>query len=306
MISAIPVLDVPSDTFFTVSPDWGWLIAIYFFVGGMAGGAAFLAMLLDLFGAPADRPVARIGHLLAAPLIALGGVLLVVDLTLPERFWHMLIESETGWPMFKSWSPISFGAWFVGIFSICAGLVFLGVLGEIGILPSRFSVLHRGSGFGEFLTVISGLSGIFVAGYTGVLLAATNRPLWGDTVLLGVLFLLSGLSAAAAAMILLTWRTSHPETVRWLGRMDSWSSLLELAVMGLIAFTIGSVVKEVFDSGWGVILVVGVIFAGIVIPLLLHWRPRMLGSVSLPSAAVLVIVGSFLLRAVVIMASEAV
>lgn len=304
MISLTLAQAVPSDTWYTLAPDWGWLVVFYFFVGGLAGGAAFLGALLDLFGAPADRPVARVGHLLAAPLMALGGVLLLIDLNRPERFWHMFIQSQTGWPMFKSWSPISFGAWFVGLFSIFAGLVFIGVLAEIGILPRRLRILHMGSDFGQFLTLMSGLFGILVAGYTGVLLATTNRPLWADTALLGLLFLLSGISAAAGAMILLTWRRSHPGTTHWLGRMDAFSSLLELLVLGLIAFSIGSVAWEVWDNGWGVALILGVVFAGILVPLALHWRPRLLGKMSLPSAAVLVLVGSFILRAVVVMASE--
>jgi protein NrfD len=304
MTSLLPVMDFPSDTFFTVKPEWDWLVVFYFFVGGLAGGASFLAAMMDLLGTTDDRPVARVGHLLAAPLMALGGLLLLIDLKRPERFWHMFIQSETGWPMFKSWSPISFGAWFVGIYSVFAGIVFIGVLAEIGILPRGLRNFHLGSGFGEFLTAMSGLFGVLVAGYTGVLLATTNRPLWSDTVLIGLLFLLSGVSAAAGAMILLTWRRSHPGTIHWLSRMDAWSSLFELAIMALIAFTIGSVVWEVFDNGWGIALVIGVILAGILMPLFLHWRPRFLGSLSLPSAAALVIVGSFILRAVVVMASE--
>ena len=29
---------IGSSTYFTASPDWGWLIALYFFFGGLAGG----------------------------------------------------------------------------------------------------------------------------------------------------------------------------------------------------------------------------------------------------------------------------
>ena len=52
---------VPSSTYFTVSPEWGWLITLYFFFGGLAGGAYFLAALIDFFGQPEDRPLARLG-----------------------------------------------------------------------------------------------------------------------------------------------------------------------------------------------------------------------------------------------------
>src|SRR5689334_17521010 len=99
----------PSDTFFTHSPEWGWLIVFYFFLGGLAGGSAFLAGMLDLFGVAADRSMARVGYFIALVAIAISGPLLIVDLNRPERFWHMLIQSETGGLMVKWYSPISIG-----------------------------------------------------------------------------------------------------------------------------------------------------------------------------------------------------
>ena len=46
--------------YFVASPDWGvWIIA-YFYLGGIAAGAYFLAILIEWFGAEEDRPLARI------------------------------------------------------------------------------------------------------------------------------------------------------------------------------------------------------------------------------------------------------
>lgn len=295
----------PSDTFYTKAPEWGWLIVAYFFLGGIAGGSAFLAGLLDLFGVPDDRPAARIGHLLTAPLIAISGVLLIIDLNRPERFWHMLIQNNTGQPMLKYWAPISVGVWLVGLFSLVSGLVFLGVAAEGGWLrgPLRGLRALRFGAVGRVLSALTALLGIGVAGYTGVLLADTNRPLWGDTTLLGLLFLLSGVSAAAAAITLLAWRRANPGTIHWLGNMDAYSSLLELLVLIVLVLSLGSVVREVWGNGWGVIMAFGVVGAGIIAPQVLHRRP-LLGKLSVPSAAALVLVGSFLLRAAVVIASE--
>ena len=295
--------DFPSDTFFTLSPEWGWLIIVYFFLGGIAGGAAFLAAMLDLFGAPADRPIARLGYLIAVPLAAISALLLIVDLNRPERFFHMVWKSEAGGLMFKWWSPISLGVYILILFSVFTGLALLGVLAEWGWLPRGLEALRRGP-LGQVISALAGLFGLAFGGYTGVLLAATNRPLWGDTSLLGLLFLLSGISAAAALLTLLGWRRSHPGTVHWLGEMDAYSSILELIVLVVLVLSLGAVAREVLGWGWGALLAVGTGLVGIVIPLLLHYRPRLLGRLSIPSAAVMVLIGGFVLRVAVVLASE--
>ena len=91
----------PSSTYFSAPPDWGWLIVFYFFFGGLAGGCYFLAVLIDLFGRPEDRPLARLGYYVAFPCVVLSGLLLTLDLNRPLRFWHMLVESNTFWPIIK-------------------------------------------------------------------------------------------------------------------------------------------------------------------------------------------------------------
>src|SRR5437867_7751712 len=115
-----------SDTFFSGAPHWTWFIIPYFYVGGLAGGACFLAAILEWFGKPEDRPVVRAGYDVAAVGAILSGLLLTVDLGQPLRFWHMLFQSEH-FPaiMFKAWSPISFGAWAIllfGLFSVLSAL----------------------------------------------------------------------------------------------------------------------------------------------------------------------------------------
>src|ERR1700687_2529700 len=86
-------------------PEWGWWIILYFYLGGIGAGAYVMASLIDLFGSDEDWEVPRIGYWLALPLISVCGLLLVVDLHRPERFWHMLFASERveqaladGWP----------------------------------------------------------------------------------------------------------------------------------------------------------------------------------------------------------------
>src|SRR5688572_19996003 len=120
------------DTFFTIPPEWTWWIIFYFFIGGIAGGSFFLASLLYLLGRPADRPLVRLGYYVAFIGAVVSGILLILDLHRPLRFWHMLIESNTGNLMFKSWSPISVGSWVLLLFGLFAALAALSAAREEG------------------------------------------------------------------------------------------------------------------------------------------------------------------------------
>ena len=124
------MIEVPSSTFMSAAPDWGWYIALYFFFGGLAGGCYFLAALIDLVGHPEDRPLARLGYYIAFPCVVISALLLTLDLGQPLRFWHMLVESNTYRPMFKPWSPMSVGSWALLIFGFFSLLSFIGALVE--------------------------------------------------------------------------------------------------------------------------------------------------------------------------------
>ena len=98
----------------------------------------------------------------------------------------MLIASNTYRPMFKYWSPMSIGSWALTIFGIFAFVSFLGALADAERLPwPAWRKVHPPSLLGRCIAVIGGIFGFYVAGYTGVLLAVTNRPIWSDTPLLG-------------------------------------------------------------------------------------------------------------------------
>jgi protein NrfD len=297
-----------SDTFFTASPHWTWWIILYFFVGGIAGGAFFLASLLHLFGGPADRPLVRLGHYLAFVGVAIGGFLLSIDLTRPERFWHMLIQSDTGRPMFKSWVPMSVGVWGLLLFGLFAVLAALAALSEdrpdVRPLQSAPVRALRRPGPSAAIAVLGSVFGLFIAGYTGVLLAVTNRPIWADSTLLGLLFLVSGASTGAAALILLAiWRRAgHPASLDWLTWFDRRVLVLELVVLILFLASLGSVAR-VFLSWWGLVLVLGVGF-GILAPLVLERRIGLHAPSRLARGASLVLLGGFLLRVVVLLSSN--
>jgi len=292
-------------TFFTEPPHWRWLIVFYFFLGGIAGGCYFLAALIDLFGRASDRPLARLGYRIAFPAVVVCGILLIVDLGRPERFWHMLLQSETWRPMFKSYSPMSFGAWGLLVFSFFAFLSFVATLGpdDRGRARAR---LRPPSLVGTIVAILGGLSGFFLASYTGVLLAVTNRPIWADTTLLGLVFVVSSASTSIALLLLLgSRRVFLIGGLRALQRFDIAVLVLELLSLIALVASLGSLAR-VWLNEWGALLAVGVVGLGIIVPLLLHLRARAPTAVVAKVAAVLVLVGGFLLRVVIVLSSESI
>src|SRR5438876_11875018 len=289
-----------SDTFVTASPHWRWLIILYFFVGGIAGGGYFIAALLQWFGRgrPEDRPVIRTGYTLGFWGAIISGALLTLDLGRPLRFWHMLFQSEH-FPslMFKSWSPISFGAWAILLFGACATLSMIGAWSEEGRVRTRGAqLLQSGTVLAKLVAGLGGLFGFFVAGYTGVLLSVTNRPIWADSPWLGALFLVSGASTGAAMLILLApGRGAAQRSLEWLSSFDSGALVVELLVLALFLVSLGSI-NRVWLGVWGLVLLVGVVGVGILAPLRLHAKPA--------QAAKLVLLGGFLLRLATMLGSE--
>ena len=293
--------DLPS-TFFTAPPHFRWLIILYFFIGGISGGALLLAGLVRLFGRSEDRPFARLASYVALVGAVISAILLTVDLGVPVRFWHMVVQNNTGRLMFKGWSPMSVGVWGLIIFSFFALLAALGSLSEDD--PSRWRPFRfLADTLIAFIVAIGGIiTGLFLAGYTGVLLAVTNRPIWADSSWLGLVFLLSAISTSVAALLLLArWRrVEGPGTVAWLLGLDRIALILELLAIIIFLVSLGGAIHALLN-GWGVLLILGVIVLGILIPLLIH-RGRAVRNVALSAA--LVLVGGFLLRVVVLLSSE--
>jgi protein NrfD len=290
-----------SSTFFTASPHWRWLILAYFFLGGLAAGSYFLATLLDLFGKGRDRRLVHLGYLIAFPLVCVCGLVLTIDLGRPERFWHMLIQSETFRPILKTYSPMSTGAWALLLFGGCAFLSFVAVLADRGWLGwPLLRQLSPPAFVGRLVTVIGTLLGFYVAGYTGVLLAVTNRPIWADTTLLGLTFLISAASTSAALLILLgSWSGASGDSLKALERFDASVLVIEAVVIAALIASLGRI-ATVWLNGWGLLLA-GMVLGGIALPIYVRlrgWGPRR----AIGSA--LVLLGGLTLRAVIIFSSD--
>src|SRR5207253_10733695 len=124
---------------------------------------------------------------------------------------------------------------------------------------------------GRRLTVFGALLGLYLAGYTGVLLSVTNRPIWADTSFLGLTFLVSGASTSAALLILLgSWFGVSPRSVHSLERFDRSVLILEALALAALIVSLGRV-ATVWLNGWGLLLAV-MNLGGIALPLMLAWR----------------------------------
>jgi protein NrfD len=295
------------DTFFTEPPHWRWFIVLYFFIGGIAGGCFFLAALLQLFGRPGDRAIVRTGYYIAIIGVAISGILLVVDLGRPDRFWHMMIQNKTGRPMFKYWAPMSVGVWgllFFGLFSFLGALGALYADGKVRLGVARRLAERPWS---TIIAIGGGIAGFFIAGYTGVLLSVTNRPIWADSSWLGILYLLSAASSAAATLILVARRRrlSEGTSVNDLERFDKYVLVMELVVLLIFLISLGSAARA-FLNAWGVVLAL-IVVGGILAPILIgfgrvtRFRGRALTA---GTAAMLVLLGGFMLRIATIFPSE--
>lgn len=299
---------MPPVTGNVADPHWYWWIIFYFFLGGIAAGAYLIAALSDLFADRANRPVARVGYLIALPLVAVCGILLILDLGEPLRFWHMLWNITTNRPSFKYWSPMSYGSWLLTGFGLCSGLSFVFTLAELrGI---RTMGAHRlGAGpVGKIVAALGALFAIFFGSYTGALLNATNQRVWGDNTILGALFIASAVSTGIAAIVLiLALRRGHDGLpVRRLERADIFAIAVEivllLALVGLLA-SVGRA-SPLIAGPLGVVLWGGTLLLGLLAPLVLYLRPRTFGASTPVIAAALGLLGGFALRYAIIMSSQ--
>jgi formate-dependent nitrite reductase membrane component NrfD len=243
---------------FVRAPDWTWYIVPYFFLAGLAGGCYVVATLLRLWGRPSDEPAARLGYYAAFLTFLPCPVLLTLDLTQPLRFWHMLWNTTPGnaGPNFKTGSPMSIGSWALVAFGLFATVSFLDALVRDGRLrwPLAVRALRPlAGGFGRVWSAVGGLLGLFVAGYTGVLLSVSNQPVWSDTWTMGGLFLASGLAGSAALLaLLIRLRREAGASLGMFELSERLWSLLELALLVVFALTLvaAGTLDDAFGMPW--------------------------------------------------------
>ncbi|HXX77765.1 MAG TPA: NrfD/PsrC family molybdoenzyme membrane anchor subunit [Ktedonobacteraceae bacterium] len=214
------------------APLWRWEIIWYFFFGGLAAGCYVIASIAALFGSHEDRRVARTGYYLSFLAVLPCPVLLIKDLGRPDRFLHML-------RIFKVKSPMSMGTWGLVGFSFFSGITAVVQAARDGLFgrwwgPRLLAALPQ-----RLLAIPGSAAGVFLGGYTGVLLTVTSVPLWSRSKLLGAIFISSAISTSSALISFVLRLTQAPSQVlHKLERLEWVALLVEMA--GLFAFLRGS------------------------------------------------------------------
>ncbi len=247
---------------------WHWEIALYLFLGGLAGGIIFFASYFIITGKEKQMQATVKWATFIAPLALIIGLSsLFFDLHHKLYFWRLYTTVRFA-------SPMSWGAWTLLIITPLSIVWVASYMREM--FPSwdwKFNFLKKFEAWViknrvPFAWVMMFLS-IIVAVYTGILLSAFNaRPLWNVSIL-GPLFLVSGFSTGLAAIM---WMSKDEQERKVLSRIDIFFILTELFLIVhlFMGFMAGTGVKlEAFDlfiggpftvTFWIFVVLMGLIF----------------------------------------------
>jgi formate-dependent nitrite reductase membrane component NrfD len=256
-------------------------------------------------------PFATMRLALLAPIaLSLGMTTLFLDLE-HKLFVYRFYTS------FQVTSPMSWGAWILIIIYPVSMLQILSTLRSgysfIAALIDRVAIGRLILDWCEryrkeiALTVIP--FAVVLGIYTGILLSAFSaRPFWNSGVL-GLLFLVSGMSTAAALVVLIARQHSEKELFTWID-LVLIAAEIGLVALALISLASGSAqhleaLESVMGGSYTIpfwVLFVGI---GLLIPLLLEILEISGVNRSLAMLApVLVLVGGYALRQVVLDAGQ--
>lgn len=319
---------------------WGWEQPVYLFLGGLVAGLmvlAGLAMLRSLRGERGAHAYNVQTPILGFVLLNVGMLALFIDLEHRWYAFNLYITLQAG-------SPMSWGSWILLL--VYPVLVVSALLR----LPEAWPWLGRrvpwlGAASQRLLARADWLRGLAWANlifgaalglYTGLLLnSMVARPLW-NTALLPVLFLVSGLSAAAAtvhllsrllpagpapqgmlggavAALLQSLDEVPPERSRSVALVRTDVALLAVELTLLALFVLGlasgsasqiDAARIVVSGPYALLFWGGVIAAGILLPLALQGLELGRRIPHSLAPAVLVLLGGFALRWVMVFGGQ--
>ena len=252
---------------------WAWQIPLYLFLGGLVAGLMIVTGLALLRGhASRTRSIVHQAPWLSLVLLSLGMLFLFLDLEHKPYVWRL-------YTTFQPWSPMSWGAWIlVLVYPALAASALVGPPGWLGALVpaverARAFLAARPATLRHIAWVNVAL-GTGLGIYTGILLGSLGaRPFWNSAVL-GPLFLISGLSSAAAWGHMTAPDAEERRLLAWLDNHFLTAELVVLAIF-LVGLASGSAASReaarlVLGGPFTAVFWVGVVGLGIVVPLVIQ------------------------------------
>jgi protein NrfD len=212
---------------------WGWQVPVYLFLGGLVAGMMIISGYFIYRGRHKEENCScSILPPLGLVLLSIGMLALFLDLEHKLYAWRM-------YATFKAASPMSWGSWILlAVYPVLLASTLVRPLAWVTRrmpFAARWSGrLHRSPALLKTIGTANIVLGVMLGIYTGILLGAFGaRPLWNSPVL-GILFLVSGLSTAAALVHMIARDRDEREM---LARTDIGFLTAELVILGL--FLIG-------------------------------------------------------------------
>jgi len=286
---------------------WTWEVAMYLFMGGLTAGVMIFSAAMILMGKDRVAPFSSYRLALLAPIVlSLGMTTLFLDLE------HKLFVYQF-YTSFQVTSPMSWGAWIlvviypVSILQIASTLRegYPFIAGYVDKAKVGQVVLGWCEQYRRQIATIAIPFAIALGVYTGILLSAFGaRPFWNSGVL-GPLFLVSGMSTAAALVALIARQKSEKELFT---RYDLVLLVFELALVALFLINLSTgssrqieALQSVNGGPYTVVFWVVFVGLGLLIPLLLEALEISGINKSLAVLApVLVLIGGYVLRQVMV------
>lgn len=269
--------------------SWHATYAIYFFVIGICAGLAFLSY--GSWVTPELRPLRVKAAVVSFVLLALGGLLLIGDLSQPMRFLAILNPAYLNFS-----SPLAWGALNIVAFGIASVLYLL--------------ALKKGDeGRGKLLAAITALLALGLPIYTGYdLTVHQSRPVW-NTPVIPVLFVAMAIASGSAVGALLA--AGNEGAQRVLRQYLMWScgavGVMLISILGTTSY--GGSAQEltflILTTGTMGLIFVGMgIVAGTAAPIALLLAPFGRQRVGIALAALLVLLGGAALRYALLMGPQ--
>ncbi|MBI4743925.1 MAG: polysulfide reductase NrfD [Actinobacteria bacterium] len=282
---------------------WELLLIIDLFLGGVGVGA-FLAAVCASVHSDKYKTISKIGAIIA-PLAVIGGLIsLLAELNQPFRFY-------TTYFRLNPTSVLSWGVWIQTIFIIVA------------LLYAILWIMDSNESTRKALGYIGAIFAFIIAIYHGLFLsAASARDLW-ESALTPVIFLVSAITTGLAVVLLIASFLSKSGEVKegiagiskhLAGFVGLELILVLLNAVVLLNASVGArdVMRTLVIGDFSFMFWIGIIIIGLLIPLVIELFGIYLiqdGGAATTTfipliVSVLVLVGGFLLRYLIVTAGQ--